>query len=773
MPDSVRQAAPPRRGLPHFPPRFSRDALILAGLAFAALVLRAWGVQWSLPYVGHVDEPKIVDAAVRIVKTGDLNPHLFIWPSGVIYVQALLDQLNLIWGTWRGYYHGPDSLPDSNHIFAVAPDLYLWGRLFSATVGAAAVAGVYALGRLMVGRPGALIAAGLLATSPLHVEYSHYLVTDVTMGAAGLFVLAAGWRLVQHPGRRSALVAGAAVGFATAAKYNGLYTVVPVATAWAMAAWSDRLGAFSPLPNPLPAGKRELAGLSAGSALRTPHSTLPQGRGRRVRAAAGAALLMFTTGAAVFLLLNPYVLLDWRDWSHGFVFQVNAYLPAENMGQVATAAGKQLDQLWRTDPILLAVGLLGAAILLGDALIQRRTDRYRACVAALLLPFPILYWLLMSRFTEVYVRNLIVTLPYLALAGGYGVAAVGRGLGAVVGRRAAVGGTPSPMQNSKPRTPNLITLLLGLALMVEPARRVINFDRYMADTESRNAAWAWLQDELHAGRRAAVELHPLQACAAPVGGCLAPDVLAFNAPLTAHAPAWYAARGYDYAVLVGNEVAVVGDNPRRGPANAVAWAALPVVQVFGGDPGGGKGPPVRVLRVGSGPAGLTGYIRSGAHFGTVADLWGYALAPLPTAGAPFDPADLSAPTDSRAPAPSAGSYKAGAAIGVRLAWRGRPGVAPPGNWTVALHLLDPADRTVAQVDVLPISSGRLRPVADWYSNEFLDGSYNIPLPPTLPPGTYRLSLSLYDAPAGRALAVQAPSGPTGPALLLGLVVVSK
>ncbi|MDQ2809627.1 MAG: phospholipid carrier-dependent glycosyltransferase, partial [Chloroflexota bacterium] len=245
MSDSVQQAAPSRRGLLRVP-TLSLDTLLLAGLFLGALTLRAWGVQWSLPYVGHVDEPKIVDSAVHMVKTGDLNPHLFIWPSGVIYLQALIYQVNLLWGTWRGYYHGPGSLPDSNHVFAVAPDLYLWGRLFSATVGAVAVAGVYALGRRLIGRAAALIAAGLLATSPLHVEYSHYLVTDVTMGAAGLLALAAAWHLLQQPSRRSALLAGAAVGLAAAAKYNGLYTVIPVATAWAWTAWSGRQPAFAP-----------------------------------------------------------------------------------------------------------------------------------------------------------------------------------------------------------------------------------------------------------------------------------------------------------------------------------------------------------------------------------------------------------------------------------------------------------------------------------------------------------------------------------------------
>jgi hypothetical protein len=110
---------------------------------------------------------------------------------------------------------------------------------------------------------------------------------------------------------------------------------------------------------------------------------------------------------------------------------------------------------------------------------------------------------------------------------------------------------------------------------------------------------------------------------------------------------------------------------------------------------------------------------------------------------------------------------------VQLDWRALPGAATtPGNWTVALHLTDAKGTTVAQVDVPPISSGRLRPVRDWYPNEFLTGAYNIPLPPDLVAGTYRLTLALYDAPAGRSLGVELPNQSPTAALDLGAIPVA-
>jgi hypothetical protein len=161
---------------------------------------------------------------------------------------------------------------------------------------------------------------------------------------------------------------------------------------------------------------------------------------------------------------------------------------------------------------------------------------------------------------------------------------------------------------------------------------------------------------------------------------------------------------------------------------------------------------------------ILGVTPCGEHFGPVAELLGYILAPLPTAGVAPDP--------TTGPPPATAS-RPGAAAGVTLYWRALPGAATtPGNWTVALHLFDTAGLSVAQVDVQPISSGHIRPVSDWYANEFLVGAYNIPLPSTLAPGAYELTLALYDAPTGPGLPVAQTGQATAPVLDLGTIQVT-
>src|SRR5687767_14297259 len=127
------------------------DALIMAALFLFAFALRVYGARGWLPYVGHPDEPKLIDSAVHIVKTGDLNPNLYIWPSLYIYLEALVIWAQTLWGTFRGYYTGPESLPDISHVYSMAPGVYVWARVLTAVVGALTVPVLYRVGLEMFG----------------------------------------------------------------------------------------------------------------------------------------------------------------------------------------------------------------------------------------------------------------------------------------------------------------------------------------------------------------------------------------------------------------------------------------------------------------------------------------------------------------------------------------------------------------------------------------------------------------------------------------------
>lgn len=686
----------------------SPDFLIMAALFIFAFTLRVQGISGSLPYVGHPDEPKIIDSAIHIVKTGDLNPHLYIWPSLYVYLQALLLKLHVLYGTWRGYYAGPQSLPDVTHIFTQDTGVYLWARLLAAFIGAVTIPVLYTVGKAMFNgsRRVGVAAALMLAVSPLHVQYSQFALTDAPLGLVGLLVLWASYRLsrtdsgggavLRDPLFWAAALSGLLVGVATGTKYNGLYLGLVAAIAWVM---SWRRNRFNK-----PHRNRLLASL--------------------------AAIPLFA--ALGFLLSEPYALLDWPAFSQGLAFQVRAYLPADNLDQVAASIQRHITDLAESDMYFFMPAFLGAFAVLANPPVRNR--------AWLLLIFPIFYLLAMSRFSLTYVRNLIVTLPFLALLSGYVIDLVAmqltslvRGYRSQVHSRRVWGAVRWIM----------IAAALGLVIW-EPLRVSRNYSASMADPDSRNLAWTWMQSQMQAGARFAAELHPYQVQDWP-------DVLAYDVenpgdlrPLTTRPPQWYAQRGYGYVVLNSNF-----KDKQRDPGIWPAYQQLRVVKRFLGDKEGGKGPTITVLATGQVGELVPAMYRKAARLEDFGTLVAYDLAPITNTDVLLDPTA----------APPTGSYKIGQAVGLNLYYRAlRDGRPTDPAWQVWVHLVDPATgNSVAQVDVPPLSgqwkqypgiTRQPHPVKDWKQGELLGGIYNFALPANLKPGKYRLETGMWVPPNG-------------------------
>lgn len=694
----------------------SPDFLIMAALFFFAFALRVVGVSGSLPYVGHPDEPKVIDSAIHIVKSGDLNPHLYIWPSLYIYIQALLLKLHVFYGTLRGYYTGAQSLPDVTHIFTQDVGVYLWARTLAAFVGAITIPVLYTVGKEMFNnsRRVGVAAAVMLAVSPLHVQYSHFALTDAPLGLMGLLVLWASYRLSRTESRGATLLrdplfwgaalSGLLVGVATGTKYNGLYLGLVAVIGWIMA-W--RRG---------------------------------RGRGRSGEPSRGRLLLTLAAiplfAALGFVLCEPYLLLDWPAFSQGFAFQVRAYLPAENLDQVTASIQRHITDLGESDMHFFMPAFLGAFVVLLNPPVRNR--------AWLLLIFPAFYLLAMSRFTLTYVRNLIVTLPFLAILSGYVIDLVAMQLTTVV--RGYAGQVQGRRLWGAVRW---VMVGAALALVVwEPLRISRNYSANMADSDSRNLAWAWVQDEMRSGSRFAAELHPFQAQNWP-------DVLAFDVenPGDAHAltvrpPEWYAQHGYSYVVLNSNL-----KDKQRDPALWSSYEKLPQVKRFAGDKEGGKGPTITVLSTtpdGKPAIEVPAMHTQDAQLEEFARLMAYDLVTVANTDVLVDPS-TSLPQQS--------IYKAGQAVGLNIYYRAlRDGKPTDPNWQVWVHLVDLANgNTVAQLDVPPLS-GMLKqypgitqqphPVKEWHEGELLAGIYNFALPANLKPGKYRLETGMWVPPNG-------------------------
>jgi 4-amino-4-deoxy-L-arabinose transferase-like glycosyltransferase len=80
-----------------------------------------------------------------------------------------------------------------------------------------------------------------------------------------------------------------------------------------------------------------------------------------------------------------------------------------------------------------------------------------------------------------------------------------------------------------------------------------------------------------------------------------------------------------------------------------------------------------------------------------------------------------------------------ASLTLTLYWQAS--AAPDGHWTVFVHLLDAGGNAVAQHDARPCQGDY--PTWAWQAGDRVADPHTLPLPPDLPPGSYRLLVGLY------------------------------
>jgi 4-amino-4-deoxy-L-arabinose transferase-like glycosyltransferase len=335
--------------------RVTRLGLLLALLT--AALLRFWALSQGIGFNPGPDEPEVMERAVRMIKTGDFNPHFFDYPGLYMYVQTAAATVRFVFGAMQGKWASLTQAPTE--------DFYLWARAVTALLGTATVWVVYRAG-LRWSPQTALLSAVLLAVMPLHVRESHYVLTDVPMTFVVMVTLLLSLRAHERATLGAFALAGAGAGLAGALKYNGVLAVA----------------------------------LPLIACLLTPRL-----RGSRL----AAALLVVTVMVGAFLLAAPYTLLDLPTFLNEF-----ARLSSEYHKRPATAESLALVYLKHLRNALQWPGsaMVVGGMALGAWKIVRDRDRLRWVLA---LVFPLLYFRFISQQSIVFARYLLPLVPFLSL----------------------------------------------------------------------------------------------------------------------------------------------------------------------------------------------------------------------------------------------------------------------------------------------------------------------------------------------------------------------
>jgi len=352
----------------------------LAIIVVAGLILRLAELGAGLPAYPAEDETTVMGVAIRVA-AGDLNPHWFYWPSLWLYTLAFTFGAFFLAGRAVGTF---PSLHDFELAYFRDPSaLFLVGRGLSALLGAATIVLVYRLGRHLGSRGIGLMAALLLAVSPLHVRYSHFMLTDVPMTFAicATFVLLL--RAVEPPVRL--WLAALAGGFAMSIKYPAAALLIPLSLA--------AVGSPAWPPRALPAIRR--------------------------------LGVVVTAMAAGFVLTTPFALVDFPSFAGGLIYLLRTHLTVGSPGI--------FDPRVTALAVYTSVGLPGAlggpamvlaAFGLGRLLIDavRRPKRGPLLVLSFVLPVSAVFMVTKTPHD----RYLLPLLPFYALCAGLAVRPPGR-----------------------------------------------------------------------------------------------------------------------------------------------------------------------------------------------------------------------------------------------------------------------------------------------------------------------------------------------------------
>lgn len=405
-----------------------RRVVALAGVVALSLAVHLVGIDHEVEDMYYFDEGTYRHHADAINK-GEYLRDSFFYPHLLYYVDAF--------ATWAASLTAEATLALSQWLFNVADwsvFCRLLGRLITAVAGALTAVPVFLLAERLAGLHAGALAGLLIAFAPVYNEGAHVNTADVPSAFFAALSFAAVGRLLEAETRRDYVLAGVYAGLAAGTKYPA--GVVAVAIIAVYLRWRIRERRFS-------------WGL----------------------AWAGIPSL------AVFLLTTPGLALYPRYaifGSKGALFGVRQYSQGGWIGVV-------VDSSWAYYFQLIVQSFAWPALILGLAgLLLLRGERREKVLW--LMPFPLLFLILICSMNMVVERNLYPALPPVAVLLGVGVATLAERLAG--------------------RWPRWRTMAAGALTVLSlgvPAAWVVAQDVGYARASTRQAGARWAYDHLPHG----------------------------------------------------------------------------------------------------------------------------------------------------------------------------------------------------------------------------------------------------------------------------------
>ncbi|MCB0329535.1 MAG: glycosyltransferase family 39 protein [Bdellovibrionales bacterium] len=361
--------------------RHQAHALPILLLVLLTAWLRIPTIGEGLPFFDREDEAHHFNRVVRMVQSGDFNPHYFHKPSLHFYLRMPVVAASFLWSVREGHIKKiqeivtKDSFGIGDYSFTAShPGIVKWNRALSVLLLIGSIILTYIITVRLTNAPYLGILAGaLFSVSPNAYLYSTTIGVDIVVTFFCLATVATTLFSLPAERARSWLFALASVlaGLAISSKYNALpIAIVPLL-----------------------------------AALLSPGFTI-----QRTLTSIGGVVFGFLLG-------SPYILVELPLFLNHFAYEIWHYGVAGHVGNQAQPGAEQaLFYLkWLLSEGLGPVG--GALALFGVLSLAAggQQDSGRRVSGVIALAFPLLFIVLMIFQKANFTRNMLVVVPYLAI----------------------------------------------------------------------------------------------------------------------------------------------------------------------------------------------------------------------------------------------------------------------------------------------------------------------------------------------------------------------
>jgi len=217
---AIKSEKPNRKGIIYV----SLGIILLCGF-----LLRYTGISNGLPYSDHWEEVIILHHALDILKSGDFHPGFLGYPSLSIYLNTFAYIFNYFHAISEGLLTTMAEVKtDQTFAYISHPSFYLAGRLLSVILGSLCIFFTFKLGEKYCSKKTGLMAALFLAFSFSHVEESRFIHPEILTCLMVAITILQCFYIMDTGKLKFYLLAGLFAGFAIGSRYNAVFIIFPL-----------------------------------------------------------------------------------------------------------------------------------------------------------------------------------------------------------------------------------------------------------------------------------------------------------------------------------------------------------------------------------------------------------------------------------------------------------------------------------------------------------------------------------------------------------------